>query len=168
MQIISKMNEDNQDVYKRQLDVPTNLLDAELGHVNSDTYAFIIDHNNAIAWQSTSSLNEQIPEVTLFEKGKKMCIRDRIMTNQSGSRSVERLLMVCGLSALVLFVLIRGLNGYGNMFMSLEGNTLVQWLHVSKYPPSLAYTLLELGLMAIVFASGIVICANSRSWVQVP
>ena len=53
------------------LDVPTNLLDAELGHVNSDTYAFIIDHNNAIAWQSTSSLNEQIPEVTLFEKGKK-------------------------------------------------------------------------------------------------
>jgi len=77
---------------------------------------------------------------------------ERIMANQSGSRSVERLLMVCGLSALVLFVLIRGLNGYGNMFMFLEGNTLVQWLHVSKYPPSLAYTLLELGLMAIVFA----------------
>lgn len=53
------------------LDVPTNLLDAEFGHVNSDTYAFITDHNDAIAWQSTSSLNEQIPEVTLFEKGKK-------------------------------------------------------------------------------------------------
>lgn len=26
-----------------ELDVPTNLLDAELGHVNSDTYAYIID-----------------------------------------------------------------------------------------------------------------------------
>jgi uncharacterized membrane protein len=70
-----------------------------------------------------------------------------IIANQSGSESVERLLMISSLSALVLFVLIRGLNGYGNMFMSLEGNTLVQWLHVSKYPPSLAYTLLELGLM---------------------
>ena len=36
------------------LDVPTNLLDAEFGHVNSDTYAFITDHNDAIAWQSRS------------------------------------------------------------------------------------------------------------------
>lgn len=53
------------------LDVPTNLLDAELGHVNSDTYAFIIDHTNTIAWRSTSSLNERIPSVDLLEKGKK-------------------------------------------------------------------------------------------------
>lgn len=53
------------------LDVPTNLLDAEFGHVNSDTYAFIIDHTNTIAWRSTSSLNERIPAVALLEKGKK-------------------------------------------------------------------------------------------------
>jgi two-component system sensor histidine kinase PhoQ len=53
------------------LDVSTNLLDAELGHVNSDTYAFIIDHTNTIAWRSTSSLNEQIPAMALLEKGKK-------------------------------------------------------------------------------------------------
>ncbi len=53
------------------LDVPTNLLDAEFGHVNSDTYAFIINHTNAITWQSTSSLNEKIPAVALLEKGKK-------------------------------------------------------------------------------------------------
>jgi two-component system sensor histidine kinase PhoQ len=53
------------------LEVPTNLLDAEFGHVNSDTYAFIIDHTNTIAWRSTSSLNERIPAVALLEKGKK-------------------------------------------------------------------------------------------------
>lgn len=53
------------------LDVPTNLLDAEFGHVNSDTYAFIIDHTNTIAWQSTSSLNEQIPIMPLLKKGRK-------------------------------------------------------------------------------------------------
>ncbi len=53
------------------LDVSTNLLDAEFGHVNSDVYAFIVDHNNAIAWRSNSSLNEQIPAVPALEKGKK-------------------------------------------------------------------------------------------------
>ncbi|MDP1786936.1 ATP-binding protein [Nitrosomonas sp.] len=53
------------------LDIPTNLLDAELGHLNSGAYAFVIDHTNTIAWQSTSSLNKEIPEVPLLEKGKK-------------------------------------------------------------------------------------------------
>lgn len=76
---------------------------------------------------------------------------ERLIFKQSDLWSVERLLMISGLSALVLFVVIRSFDGYGNMFMYLEGNTLVQWLHVSKYPPSLAYTLLELGLMAIIF-----------------
>lgn len=52
------------------LDIPTNLLDAEFGHLNSGAYAFVIDHTNTIAWQSTSSLNKPIPEVPLLEKGK--------------------------------------------------------------------------------------------------
>ncbi|SEN20261.1 DUF1624 domain-containing protein [Nitrosomonas marina] len=65
---------------------------------------------------------------------------------------VKRLLLVYGLGALVIFFAIRGLDGYGNMFMWLEGGSIVQWLHVSKYPPSLSYTLLELGLMAIILA----------------
>ncbi len=53
------------------LDVSTNLLDAEFGHLNSDAYAFIIDQANHIVWQSTSSLNEKIPAVDFLEKGKK-------------------------------------------------------------------------------------------------
>ncbi|MDP1550291.1 MAG: heparan-alpha-glucosaminide N-acetyltransferase domain-containing protein [Nitrosomonas sp.] len=77
---------------------------------------------------------------------------ERLMSRQPGLWPLERLLMVSGLSALVLFVLIRSSDGYGNLFMHLEGNTLVHWLHISKYPPSLAYTVLELGLMAIIFA----------------
>lgn len=77
---------------------------------------------------------------------------EQLMSRQSGLWPLERLLMVSGLSALVLFVLIRSIDGYGNLFMYLEGNALVQWLHISKYPPSLAYTVLELGLMAIIFA----------------
>lgn len=77
---------------------------------------------------------------------------ERLMSRQPGLWPLERLLMVSGLSALVLFVLIRSIDGYGNLFMHLGGNTLVHWLYISKYPPSLAYTMLELGLMAIIFA----------------
>lgn len=75
-----------------------------------------------------------------------------LISKPADSQTPDRLLMTMGWFALTLFVVIRGLNGYGNMFMYLEGNTLVHWLHISKYPPSLAYTLLELGLMAIILA----------------
>lgn len=75
------------------------------------------------------------------------------MTSEQPEKSViRRLLFFSGLAALLVFVLIRLGNDYGNMFMLLEGQSVVQWLHVSKYPPSLAYTLLELGLMAIILA----------------
>lgn len=77
---------------------------------------------------------------------------ERLMSKQLGFWPVERSLMVGGVAALILFVVIRSFDGYGNLFMTLEGNTLVQWLHISKYPPSLAYTGLELGLMAIILA----------------
>ncbi|SFP50085.1 hypothetical protein SAMN05216419_1004102 [Nitrosomonas cryotolerans] len=51
-------------------------------------------------------------------------------------------------------MLIRSNHGYdGNMLMYLEGDSIVHWLHASKYPPSLAYILLELGLMAIILAA---------------
>lgn len=53
------------------LDIPTNLLDAEFGHLNSGAYAFVIDHTSTIVWQSTSSLNKPIPAVPLLGKGKK-------------------------------------------------------------------------------------------------
>jgi uncharacterized membrane protein len=65
---------------------------------------------------------------------------------------VERLLAGAGVAALGLFALVRGLNGYGNMLLYREDGSLVQWLHVSKYPPSLSYSALELGLMALLLA----------------
>jgi uncharacterized membrane protein len=76
----------------------------------------------------------------------------RLLFKQSGLWTAERLLMISGLAALILFIAIRSINGYGNMFMYLEGHAFIQWLHISKYPPSLAYVLLELGLMAIIFS----------------
>jgi len=57
-----------------------------------------------------------------------------------------------GFTALAVFLLVRGLDGYGNMALHRDDGSLVQWLHVSKYPPALAYTALELGLMALGLA----------------
>ena len=59
-------------------------------------------------------------------------------------------LLVSGSAALLLFGIVRGLNSYGNMLLLRENNTLIQWLHVSKYPPSLSFVALELGLMSVV------------------
>ena len=77
---------------------------------------------------------------------------DWLMSKPFDQLPVKRFLVVSGFIALVSFILIRELDGYGNMFMMLEGNSIVQWLHVSKYPPSLSYALLELGLMAVILA----------------
>lgn len=69
----------------------------------------------------------------------------------SGSffRSVERVLLAGGIGSLAIFAIVRGLNGYGNMFLPREDGSLVQWLHVSKYPPSIVFIALESGLMAL-------------------
>jgi len=57
-----------------------------------------------------------------------------------------------GAALLGAFALLRALNGYGNMGLLRESSRLVQWLHVSKYPPSITYVTLELGIMALVLA----------------
>jgi uncharacterized membrane protein len=59
---------------------------------------------------------------------------------------------LAGAIALAVFVVLRGLDGYGNGGLHRDGASLVQWLHVCKYPPSLTYAALELGLMALLFA----------------
>ena len=62
-----------------------------------------------------------------------------------------------GLAALAVFAAVRGANGYGNMALLRDGDGLIQWLHVSKYPPSLAFSALELGLMALLLAALLVL-----------
>ena len=57
-----------------------------------------------------------------------------------------------GFAALAAFVTTRYFNDYGNMFLLKEDNSWQQWLHVSKYPPSASFIILELGLMAVILA----------------
>lgn len=70
----------------------------------------------------------------------------------SGPRDIVRKLLGWGAASLALFVIVRGANGYGNMRLLREAPGLAQWLHVSKYPPSLSYVTLELGLAALLLA----------------
>ncbi len=72
---------------------------------------------------------------------------------RASSRHAGDFLALGGVAALVLFVAVRGANAYGNMRLVRDDWSLVQWLHVSKYPPSLAYTSLELGLMGVLLAA---------------
>jgi uncharacterized membrane protein len=75
-----------------------------------------------------------------------------VKRREAGDGVPTRLLVVAGLISLVVFVGVRGLGGYGDMFLHAEDSSLVQWLHVSKYPPSLTFVTLELGLMALFLA----------------
>ena len=58
-----------------------------------------------------------------------------------------------GVASLALFAVIRGIDRYGNMALHRDDASLVQWLHVSKYPPALSFATLELGLMALCLAA---------------
>lgn len=67
--------------------------------------------------------------------------------------SPAAVLTVAGVVGVGVFLVVRGLNGYGNMFLYRGDDSWTQWLHVSKYPPSLAYAGLNLGLMCLGLAA---------------
>src|SRR5262249_56816920 len=62
-------------------------------------------------------------------------------------------LLVAAAIGLVVFLVVRGLNGWGNLGLLREDGSLVQWLHTSKYPPSVSYVSLELALCWLLLAA---------------
>jgi len=75
----------------------------------------------------------------------------------------ERRLIPAGIGLLALFAAVRGINGYGNMLLYRDDLSLVQWLHVSKYPPSLSFAFMTLGMMVLVMSLLFKIYGRSRS-----
>lgn len=73
-----------------------------------------------------------------------------------------RLLLRSGLAALAVFAVMRGFNTFGNLGLYRLDDSWVQWLHVSKYPPSFVFTTLELGLMCVILA-GLFLVQKKRS-----
>ena len=70
-----------------------------------------------------------------------------------GDRNTQRLLLFTGVAFLACFLVFRGINGFGNLGLYRSDGSLVQWLHVSKYPPSLTFAALELGIMFVLLAA---------------
>ena len=68
------------------------------------------------------------------------------------SAKAARVLAVWGAGLLAVFVVVRGANSFGNAFLFRDDGSLQQWLHVSKYPPSVAYDGLELGIACLLLA----------------
>ncbi|MFT7676698.1 MAG: putative membrane protein [Planctomycetota bacterium] len=61
-----------------------------------------------------------------------------------------RFLMLAGGACLVAFLLLRGFSNYGNFWLERTDASLLRWLQVSKYPASLAFVLLELGIAGLI------------------
>jgi uncharacterized membrane protein len=79
-----------------------------------------------------------------------------------------RVLGVLGALALVAFLVLRGIDGYGNMLLHRDDLSFVQWLHVSKYPPSLTFVCLELGIAALMLAGLFVLTRPTMPTRNVP
>jgi uncharacterized membrane protein len=80
--------------------------------------------------------------------------RHLIRRAAGGSRvSGKKVLWIAGIAGLAVFFVVRGYAGYGDMFLHRADGSWQQWLHVSKYPPSLAYVALELGILCLCLAA---------------
>jgi uncharacterized membrane protein len=75
------------------------------------------------------------------------------LTDAERSTVATRILLAWGVGLLLLFAVVRGANSFGNMLLYRDDGSLVQWLHVSKYPPSIAYIGLELGIASLMLAA---------------
>ena len=79
--------------------------------------------------------------------------------DQKKIEQLSRPLAAVGGTALGLWLVVRLINGYGNLLPRLgtTDNTLQDWLLMSKYPPSLAFLLWTLGGTCFFLALGLVL-----------
>lgn len=83
----------------------------------------------------------------------------RLLAAGAGTDRAVRCLLVGGGTALASAFCLRWAAGFGNAQLQRRDGSLVEWLHTSKYPPSITYFGFELGLMAIVLSLLLVLAA---------
>jgi uncharacterized membrane protein len=78
----------------------------------------------------------------------------RVLQQTSGKR--ERSILLLGIGAIALFAIVRFTNSYGDAFhrkpQSSELRTFLSFINVQKYPPSLLFALVTLGLALCLMA----------------
>ncbi|TFG80758.1 MAG: hypothetical protein E4H20_10745 [Spirochaetales bacterium] len=60
-------------------------------------------------------------------------------------KSAYRKAIITGLALLALFVIIRWLDGFGNL-RPRQGSSWIDWLNTVKYPPSISFLCMTLGI----------------------
>ncbi len=84
--------------------------------------------------------------------------------NSTERENITRLklpLLATGAASVALFFIVRLLNGYGNLIRRWS-NHILDWLYMSKYPPSIAFLLWTLGGTCVFMMVGILI--EERGW----
>ena len=90
-----------------------------------------------------------------------------IATRERPRAHQARTLGALGVALLVVFAVVRGADGYGNWGLHRDSLAALQWLHVAKYPPSLSFTALELGLALSLLALFVAVDdGRPRPWLR--
>ena len=76
--------------------------------------------------------------------------------NEIPLNKLRNSILFTGCASIALFFVVRWLNSYGNL-LTRQGNTVIDWLYVSKYPPSVAFLLWGLGGMCIFMTIGLLL-----------
>jgi uncharacterized membrane protein len=84
--------------------------------------------------------------------GRRLLVRSAGAQSEVSASAVVMPCVMAGGAFLALFALVRWNNGFGNQALLRADNSLIEWLHVSKYPPSLNFVALELGIMFVMLA----------------
>ena len=102
-----------------------------------------------LPWVSIFALGVLFSRYTLEYESKG--ISGKLLSAMMGNPKAT--LVTCGSISLLLFFLIRYFNGYGNMYLYRLDNSWMQWLYLSKYPPSLSFITSQLGLVSLALAA---------------
>ncbi len=137
----------------------------DLGWIPNDTplgwYARVVIHEPNFDWWPYVGLYPIIPWIGVMGLG--WGFGSLLATyDLERIRKLKVPLFAVGGASLALFFVVRWLNGYGNL-LQRQGNTVIDWLYVSKYPPSIAFLLWSLGLMSILLAVGLVLQERGSS-----
>jgi hypothetical protein len=73
---------------------------------------------------------------------------------------LKRPFIIAGIASLLLFVVVRYFNGYGNLVRRWSDSPL-DWLYLSKYPPDIAFLLWTLGGTCLFLAAAMVFVEHS-------
>lgn len=116
-------------------------------------YLRVIIHEPNFEWRPYVGLYSIIPWIGVMGLGWVFgsYISER---NNRQIMQLKRPLLYAGVGSLFLFFIIRAINNYGNLLLR-QGNDLIDWLYVSKYPPSLAFLLWTLGGMSLFMYIGL-------------